>query len=85
MPAGFVTAAGSDLEADASELAAPLPAAADDHAPAPSPMTLEALGIGVTRKKNGRLQIEVPESLSASVDEWLPLLAERLRSASERE
>ncbi|HET8935765.1 MAG TPA: DEAD/DEAH box helicase [Polyangiales bacterium] len=82
MPAGFVTAAGSDLEPDTSELA-PLPAAADDNAPAPAePPSLEALGIGLTRKKNGRLQIEVPEALSARVDEWLPLLAERLRNDS---
>lgn len=89
MPAGFVSAAGADPEGDAGELALTPLAAADDSAPAPSPSvpsasaeppSLEALGIGVTRKKNGRLQLDVPEALSSRVDEWLPLLAERLRS-----
>jgi SNF2 family DNA or RNA helicase len=82
MPTGFVADAGAELDGDASELAlAPLTAAEDaPETPAPeAPPSLESLGIGVIRRKGGKLQIDVPEALTARVDEWLPLLAERLR------
>jgi superfamily II DNA or RNA helicase len=79
LPAAFVHAGSEDGEG--SELAlAPL-AEAEEVAPAvAAPPSLEGLGIAVTRRKNGRVQIEVPEALTARVDEWLPLLAERLRT-----
>jgi hypothetical protein len=58
------------------------PLAPDEPPPPQEPAvpTLESLGIGVTKAKGGKLRIELPEALTARVDEWLPLLAERLRS-----
>lgn len=83
LPAGFVADAGGELDVDASELPlAPL-AAAEEPAPQPAsaePPTLESLGIGIARRRGGKLQVEIPEALTSRVDEWLPLLAERLRS-----
>jgi hypothetical protein len=77
LPTGFVVDASSELDGDASELQLP---AADDAPPEPVVLSLESLGIGIQRKKGGKLQIDVPEALTARLDEWLPLLAERLRT-----
>jgi hypothetical protein len=82
LPAGFVVDTSSELDGDASELPLAQLTAADDAAPEALPLSLESLGIAIQRKKNGKLQIELPEALSARADEWLPLLAERLRTRS---
>jgi len=80
LPAGFVADGGAELDGDASDLPLPqLPAAEETPVAPPS---LESMGIGIHRRKNGKLQIELPEALAARADEWLPLLAERLRAKS---
>jgi hypothetical protein len=80
LPAGFVADGGAELDGDASELPLPQLAAAEEVPAAPP--SLESLGIGIHRRKNGKLPIELPEALAARADEWLPLLAERLRAKS---
>lgn len=78
VPPGFA----SDASAELDELPVAQLAAAEDSAAPPAaavPPTLESLGISIHRRKNGRLQIELPEAMTARLDEWLPLLAERLR------
>ena len=80
LPAGFVGDASSELDDNASDLPLPQLDAADETKAPAAPPSLESLGIGIHRRKNGKLQIELPEALAARVDEWLPLLADRLRA-----